>query len=429
MKRSYACSSAEHAWTRRQMLGGLAGAAAGSLGLGALLHPAVAKEMAAKEKQVLLIWLDGAMSQFETWDPKPHTEFGGPFRAIPTSVPGIHISELMPHTAKQMHHLSLIRNLHTRFEDHSRAVAPIQRGDPKDRGVTYPFLGSAVAKLLGPGQSELPPYIHIKPGHGGFHYKDAGFLGAQYGSLALGDGKLPDNLAVPEGASAESLAARQRFRVSTNQRFTAQRRTAQSEAYEYSYEMAAQIMQRRDLFDASTFDARDVERYGTQGIGRHLLLARRLLEAGTRFVKVTMYHWDTHADNFNYHRELVGALDQPFAALMDDLSQRGMLENVLVLMLSEFGRTPKINQKVGRDHYPEAWSMCLGGAGIQSGAVVGKTNAIGSWVDGDAVDIGHIFHTVYSALGIDAAHQEYMNGTQPLPIAHEDCAPIKELLV
>lgn len=429
MKLPYECSSADHRLSRRQMLGGMAGAAVGTLGLGALLHPAAATQMAAGEKQVLLIWLDGAMSQFESWDPKPHTEFGGPFRAIPTSVPGLHVSELLPHTSQQMHHLSVIRNLHTRFEDHSRAVAPIQRGDPKDRGVAYPYLGSAVAKMFGPGNSELPPYIHIKPGSGGFHYKDAGFLGAQYGALALGDGKLPDNLVPPAELTPDSNEARQSFRNLTNRHFSAGRRTAKSEAYEYSYQMAEQIMKRRDLFDQSTFDAQDVECYGSHGFGRHLLLARRLLEAGTRFVKVTMYHWDTHADNFNYHQELVGAIDQPFAALMHDLSERSMLDNVLVLMLSEFGRTPKINQKVGRDHYPEAWSMVLGGAGIQKGAVVGKTNARGTMVEGDEIDIGHVFHTAFAALGVDAKKEEYMNGTQPLPIAHDECGPIKELLV
>jgi hypothetical protein len=307
-------------------------------------------------------------------------------------------------------------------------VAPIQRGDPKDRGVTYPFLGSAVSKLLGAGASDLPPYIHIKPGSGGFHYKDAGFLGAKYGALALGDGKLPDNLYPPQGLTPQSDAARRRVRAEANRRFTAGRRSEQAESYEATYAMADQIMRHRDLFDHSTFDPKDVERYGKTGIGTHLLLARRLLEAGTRFVKVTMYHWDTHADNFNFHLELCGQLDRPFAALTSDLAERGMLDNVLVLMLSEFGRTPKINQKVGRDHYPEAWSMILGGAGIQRGAVVGKTDDRGVEVVGDTVDIGHVFHTVFAALGVDSVAGQYMNGTQPLPIAAENCGPIRELL-
>ena len=181
-----------------------------------------------------MIWLDGAMSQFESWDPKPHTEFGGPFRAIPTSVPGIQVSELLPHTSRHLHQLALVRNLHTRFEDHSRAVLPIQRGDPKDRGVTYPFIGSAVAKFMGSGKSPLPPYIHIKPGSGGFDYKDAGFLGAQYGALALGDGKLPSNLKRPDSLTKEADETRQTFRQRANERFARRHRQQKAKPYEYS---------------------------------------------------------------------------------------------------------------------------------------------------------------------------------------------------
>jgi hypothetical protein len=193
--------------------------------------------------------------------------------------------------------------------------------------------------------------------------------------------------------------------------------------------MAAQLMKRRDLFDVSNLPPRDLERYGTHDFGRHLLLARRLLEAGTTFVKVTMYHWDTHADNFNFHLDLVSQFDRPFAAIMEDLSAAGMLEHTLVIVLSEFGRTPKISQKVGRDHWPESWSMCLGGCGIQKGVVVGKTNDKGTWIDGDELDIGHVFHTVFRALGVDPHRQEYHNNGQPLPLAHDDCFAIKELLV
>src|SRR5579871_4030115 len=145
----FACNSVHHEVSRRQMLGLLAGgtAVAGSLNVGSLLAPAVAQEIQKQRKQVLFIWLDGGMSQLESWDPKPRTEFGGPFRAIPTSVPGIHVSELLPRTARQMGHLALIRGMCTRDENHSTGVPLVQRGDPKNRGVTYPYLGSAVVKL------------------------------------------------------------------------------------------------------------------------------------------------------------------------------------------------------------------------------------------------------------------------------------------
>ncbi|MCH8047820.1 MAG: DUF1501 domain-containing protein [Planctomycetes bacterium] len=431
MTHHYQCNGPDHTLSRRRMLGALAGGgvAASTLGIDGLLRPAVAEDMKSKQRQVLFIWLDGAMSQLESWDPKPHTEFGGPFRAIPTSVPGLRISELLPHTAKQMHRLSLVRNLHTVFEDHSRAVKPIQRGDPKNRGVTYPFLGSAVAKFLGPGESRLPPYLHIKPGSGGFHYQDAGFLGARYGAIALGDGKPPSHMTRPKSITDEADAARNALRQKLNQRFRKGRREAEIDAYDYSFSSAQQLMKRKDLFDPSKLTAKDQERYGTHQFGRHLLQARRLLEAGVTFVKVTMYYWDTHADNFNLHADLLAQFDRPFAAIMDDLSDAGMLEHTTVIVLSEFGRTPKISQKVGRDHFPEAWSMCMGGAGLAQGAVVGKTNAKGTWIEGEEYDIGHVFHTIFRAIGIDPAKTEYDNNGQPLPLANEDCGPIKELLV
>src|SRR5687767_624891 len=176
MTRSPLCTPRDHLLSRRQLLGGACGAVASAIGLGPFASPAAFGEMKKKNKQVLFIWLDGGMSQLESWDPKPNTPFGGPFRAIPTSVPGIHVSELLPRSAKQMHRLALVRSLCTQDNSHSAGVERIQRGDPKNRGVTYPFFGSAVAKLLGPGASGLPPYVLIKPGNGGFFHQDAGFL-------------------------------------------------------------------------------------------------------------------------------------------------------------------------------------------------------------------------------------------------------------
>src|SRR5438128_6928725 len=153
------CRPDEHRLSRRQWLGSVAAGA----GAASLFQPVLAEAMRKKHKQVLFIWLDGGISQLESWDPKPNTQFGGPFRAIPTSVPGLHISELFPKTAKLMHHLALVRSLCTQDNSHSAGVARIQRGDPKNRGVTYPYFGSAVARLLGPTESGLPPYVWVKP--------------------------------------------------------------------------------------------------------------------------------------------------------------------------------------------------------------------------------------------------------------------------
>lgn len=428
MKHDFACNSLEHHVSRRQMLGALAGTMAGGLGIGTLLQPAVAELIKSQGKQVLFIWLDGGISQLESWDPKPNTEFGGPFRAIPTSVPGVHFSELVPETAKRMDKLAVIRSMCTKDPNHSTGVPRVQRGDPKNRGVTYPFLGSALAKLMPPVSNDLPPYMHIKPGRGGYMWKDAGFLGAKYGALALGDGKPPIHIHRPESVTDASDSARSRLRRNVNRRFRRGRSDSEVDAYEYSYQVAEKLMKHKELFDDTLLPPKDVQRYGKHPLGRHLLQARRLLEAGVQFVKVTSYHWDTHGDNFNMHLNLVPQIDRPFAAMIDDLEDRGMLDNVLVVLMSEFGRTPKINTRAGRDHWPEAWSLVLAGCGIQRGAVVGQTTPNGAWVDSEEHDIGHLFHTIFHTMGIDAKKVEYINDGQPLPIAHDDCSKITEVL-
>ncbi len=433
MKRPYECRGPEHEISRRRVLGALAGGAAlgsvglGSAGLSGLFEAAVADEIRAKDKQVLFIWLDGGISQLESWDPKPNTEFGGPFRAIPTSVPGVHLCELVPETARHMDKLAVIRSMSTKDENHSTGVPRVQRGDPKNRGVTYPFIGSALAKLR-PPNNDLPPYVWIKPGRGGFIWQDAGFLGARYGALGLGEGKPPIHIHRPESISDELDAARQELRDSANRRYRAGRTTSDLDAYESSYDMALKLMKRKDLFDDSLLDPKDIERYGTHPLGRHLLQARRLLEAGVQFVKVNSYHWDTHGDNFNMHLDLVPQIDKPFAAIIDDLDQRGMLDHVLVVLMSEFGRTPKINSRIGRDHWPEAWSVVLAGCGLRRGVVVGQTTPNGAWCDHTEFDIGHLFHTIFHCLGVDSSKVEYDNDGQPLPIAHDDMGPIREVM-
>ena len=237
MSLTHLCNPREHVFSRRAILG-----AAGAVGLGSLLRPAVADDLKQKHKQVLFIWIDGGMSQYESWDPKPNTQFGGPFRAIPTSVPGIHVSELLPKCAQQMQHLSIVRSICTKDNAHSSGVGRIQRGDPKNRGVTYPYFGSAVAKFLGSGPSGLPPYVWIKPGSGGFIYQDAGFLGPKYGALAFGDGKPPENLLRPASLGEQDDQLRNELREKLNARYARQHRPAISEANSFVYDMARELM-------------------------------------------------------------------------------------------------------------------------------------------------------------------------------------------
>ena len=418
------CQSSEHNLSRRKVLGMLGGSA----GFGSLLQPAVAEEIAKKQKQVCLIWLDGGISQYESWHPLPKSKFAGPFRSIKTSIPGVHFSELMPHTAKIADKISVIRSMSTKDPNHSTGVPLMQRGDPLDRGVDYPYLGSAIAKLLGPADPGLPPYIWIKPGNGGFIHREAGFLGARYGALALGDGRAPIHIHRPESITSEIDAARNALREKANERFKAYRGAAEIDAYETSYEMARQLMTRKDIFDDGTLDPKDQERYGTHPLGRHILRARGLLEAGVRFVKVNSYHWDTHGDNFNMSQRLVPQIDQPFAALVNDLDGRGMLDDVLVIVMSEFGRTPVINSRLGRDHWPDCWSLALAGCGIKRGAIIGETTPDGAFVDGKGYDIGDLFHTIFELLGIDPRKTKYRHEGQKLSIANDECKAIKEVM-
>jgi uncharacterized protein (DUF1501 family) len=327
-----------------------------------------------------------------------------------------------------MKHLSIVRSLCTKDNSHSAGVARIQRGDPKNRGVTYPYFGSAISRLLGPGQSGLPAYVWIKPGSGGFITEDAGFLGPKYGAVAFGDGKPPENLVLHPTLTEQDDEFRNDLRARLDQRYAAQRSKEATEANNYVFDMAAQLRKNKHLFDPATISAKDTDRYGTHELGRHMLIGRRMLEAGVRFVKVNSYGWDLHGDCFNGHKNMVPKFDQAFAAMLEDLADRGMLQHVLVVAMSEFGRTPRINGHLGRDHWPEAWSLAVAGTGLRSGIVVGKTNDEGTWVDGDELDIGHMFHTWFHALGIDSKKKEYKNVGQPLPLAHEECKPVTELL-
>ena len=316
----------------------------------------------------------------------------------------------------------------TEDPNHSSGVPKILRGHPENRGVTYPYFGSAVAKLLGPTPSQLPLYVWVNPGNGGFISKHAGFLGAQYGALALGDGKPPENLIRPDSISQEDDQIRHELRERFNHDYSTRHAKGASEVNSHVYDVARTLMKNTDLFDESTLPEKDKQRCGDHDLGRHTLLPRRLIEAGVRFVQVTSYGWDTHGDNFNAHASRVPKVDQSFSSLIEDLVDRGMMDNVLVVMMAEFGRTPRINGSISRDHWPNAWSMAMTGCGIQPGAIVGQTNDQGTDVVTEPFDIGHMFHTWYSAVGLHSQQVEYSNGMQPLPIAHDDMGPVKELL-
>ena len=433
MKRHYACGSAEHALHRRAFLESTVTGSIGAVGLGGILTGtrAIADQLKTGHKQVINIFLHGGVSQLESWDPKPNTDTGGPFRAIPTSVPGVHICELLPHTAKQMHRLSIVRSLDTKNNNHGRGVVEMTTGRKQTPGTDYPHLGAVTAKALTPKTFSLPGHILVRqsPGNRNIESKfhKAAYLGLRFASMAIYDAKPPAFGGESDSITAEADQRRNAFRKRVNDRFAARRRTADTEAYNFSFDQARKLVAQRHVFDVTRESAADQERYGMSPFSTHCLLARRLLEHGVPYVQLNHADYDTHHENFNFHIEQLGEFDLPFARLVADLDDRGMLANTLICVMSEFGRTPKINKTYGRDHWGTAWSVLLGGTGIQPGAVIGKTNENGTAVVEREVDHGHIFHTILQAAGVESTG-EFQIGGRKFPIADPARGSISELL-
>ncbi len=418
MKRDHQCNRVDHLLARRSFLAGAT--AAGVLGAGVNLS-AQTKQLQKTGRKILQIYLQGGVSQLESWDPKPGTKYGGPFRSIQTSVPGTRISELLPHTAQRMHRLSIVRSLNSGISDHRKGMEYIERGRPTGN---FPYLGAVASKYLTPQEATLPGYIHISTR--GIKGDTAAFLGARHAELLLEGVKAPNNLNLPAGISREMHEERESLRRQFDKQFTARRPKAELATYDAAFRQADMLMARKKIFEAGAAD-KDLSRYGTHAFARYCLLARTLLENGATCVKVTHHGYDTHAENFNFHMEQLEEFDKPFSLLLDDLHDRGLLENTLVLICSEMGRTPKINVKYGRDHWGKAWSTVLGGCGVQPGAVIGRTSDDGTEVVDREVDSGHLFHTYLRAVGIDSVADHDLPG-RSIPIGDPAAHAIKELL-
>jgi len=275
-------------------------------------------------------------------------------------------------------------------------------------------------------RSSLPGHILIQASGNGRN-ADAAYLGPRYASVVLADGKPPRHTERPKGLDEAGFRRRNELQRRINDRFALRRRTAETDAYTQSYDQALEMMRQRDVFDLSKESDKDKERYGSHDFGRHCLMARRLLEHGITYVQVTHSNYDTHNENFNFHFEQLSEFDGPFATLVQDLVDRGLWDSTLLVVLSEFGRTPKINRRYGRDHWGKSWSMCLGGAGIQRGALIGATNEKGTEVTEREVDTGHLFHTYLRALGLKSQRHFKIDGRN-IPMADPAFEPIKELL-
>ncbi|MGY8643820.1 MAG: DUF1501 domain-containing protein [Verrucomicrobiales bacterium] len=412
---------------RRNFLGSLVTGGATVAGLGAFVDPLAAAQLASNQKRMVVIRMMGGLSQLESWDPKPGADTGGPYRAIPTSVPGIHISELLPHTAKQMHNLGLVRGINTKNGDHGKGTYMMMTGRHPMPGAEYPEIGAVVAKSMDTSDVSLPGHIKVAPNGTGARSADSAYLGPKYASMTIGGDKPLANSVRPTDLTDDAEVARNQIRNLVNGQFARKRRTAETDAYVQSFEQAEELVKRADVFDLSKESAKDQERYGTHAFGRQCLMARRLLENEITFVQIRHNDYDSHYENFNFHHEQLGEFDKPFATLISDLKESGMLESTLVVVLSEFGRTPKINSRYGRDHWGNAWSVCLAGCGIQSGFAYGKTNKNGTEVIENEVDAGHLFHTYLKALGLKSTGKFEIGGRK-FPVADPAFEPIHEIL-
>jgi hypothetical protein len=431
MPRRATCTPEEHALHRRTFLGGLlAGGSAALAAPGVLLSGEVPATAALRQQQkrALFIWLAGGASQFEMWDPKPGRDTGGPFRSIQTAVAGYHVCELMPLLAARMNKLAVVRSLNTKISEHGQAADLISTGWPKEPALEHPEIGVILAKELALRESPLPDYVSLFATTEGRRRPETGFLSRRHGALLLEDSLQPRNIDLPAGLTAEQHADREDLRALLSSRFAEQRAGSDLvQGYNAAYARVRGLMRSDQLFNLDQEPAASRDRYGPTAFGRHCLLARRLLEAGVPMVKVARGFWDSHHDNFESHRELVPDFDRVLSVLLDDLEERGLLASTLVIVLSEFGRTPTINQDVGRDHYADAWSCALAGCGIRGGAVHGRTDEDGVKVAEGEVNAGDLAATIFQAVGIDPA-THYQVGPRPVPLAKEDARPIQAIL-
>ncbi|MCC9603101.1 DUF1501 domain-containing protein [Stieleria sp. JC731] len=437
-KRRSSCGSDEHTIHRRLFLQGTMAASTASVASfnGLFSVPLLAEETKRHGKKCILLWLCGAPSQFETWDPKPGTATGGPFSAIPTNLPGVHISSLMPKCATIMDKLAVIRSMSTKPSEHFQGIDALTRGDMPRPPFTRPILGSVIAEQLGQLDSPVPQFVLLDPCPEGNEFKAfkagnwAGWLGAQYGPVrAGGDYGIP-NIKQLDSISQADHSDRESLRKFFSKKYENDRRSAAAASHNAAFERVKGLMSCAPLFDMESLPQSDRERYGGGAFAQHALQARHLIENGSTFVMVANgMPWDNHVFQHEMHQMLVPELDNVLYQLISDLEQRGMLDDTLVIAMGEFGRTPWLNDARGRDHYPKAWSLAMAGGGIKGGVVHGATDAEGFEVTDGKVDNRNLFATIFTALGIDP-HEDYdLPGLPTFFRVEEDAHPIKEVLV
>jgi hypothetical protein len=423
------CGSSDHQISRRGFLGTTAATAfaADMTVLNMLTQPVLAEELKRQQKSVILLWLAGGSSQFETWDPKPGAPTGGPFAKIQTCVPGIEISELLPKMARRLDTTAVIRSLNTKIADHGGGYRLMDTGRRDEPGIAFPHLGAVIARELGRRDSQVPDYVEMYTSTEGRRQGTAGFLGARYNPIFLTESMMPENIHRLESISRGDHQDRAALRQFLADRFNRDRHSGQLASHNSAYQRVRGLMASDYLFDVQREPAAMRDHYGPTQFGEQCLIARRLVEAGVPFVKVARAWWDSHGQNFETHRELCADLDHSMSALLDDLQRRGLLEQTLVITLGEFGRTPRINGSLGRDHFASAWSCTLSGCGIRGGSLYGKSDKKGETVVDGEMNAGDLWSTVFAALGIDHT-KEYVYGSRPVPIADFGSEPVGDVL-
>jgi hypothetical protein len=391
----------------------------------------------------------------DTFDLKPGHANGGPYRAISTSAPGVQISEHLPRLARQMHHAAIIRTMNSREGDHGRGTYLMHTGYLPQGPIQYPTLGSLVAREIGDDQSALPNFVSIAPFRlFNSQAYSAGFLGPQYAPLLVGENanpfgvqnqqmdfaqalRVPDLLAPPE-INPQHFDSRIDILQQMQSDFARNHPSVAAASHHSAYDRAVRLMrtEARTAFNLDEEPASLRDAYGRNLFGQSCLLARRLVERGVPFVEVTLGAipnapggWDTHGQNFEQVRRLSEVLDPAFASLIADLHDRGQLQDTTIVWMGEFGRTPRITNNQGRDHFASAWSTVIAGGGVRGGQAFGRTTADGSAVDGPrAVGTRDFIATVCKALGVDYNKQNMSNVGRPIPIAERGAMPVEEIV-
>jgi hypothetical protein len=428
---------------------------AGFLGLGGLTladlcRLQAATPQASRNTSVILFWLSGGPGHMETWDPKPDApvEYRGPFGAVRTAVPGIQFSELLPHEARLMDKLAILRTVNHGSGDHTKANHWMLTGfegpafnAPDFQVQRRPCLGSAVSRLRGANVAGMPPYAAVPHLRGGtdnfFHY--AAYLGGGANPFVVeSDPNAADfrvkNLSLPSEMSFQRLESRREVLDAIDHvRRTEAGRMADRDAH---YQRAFELLTSQRVataFEIGREPAAVRDRFGRHTFGQSALLARRLVEAGVTFVTVNCVPWDHHGTPPQLKteeggRKLIPVLDQAIAALVDDLSQRGMYERTLVVAMGEFGRTPRMNKDAGRDHWGNTFSVLMGCGGMRMGQAIGRSSAKGEWVMDRPLSPEDVAATVYHHLGIDGHSVLFRDGLNRPYALIEHGQPIRELI-